>query len=294
MTTPAEAKTTAIKIRTSEAQQEALVALLDDYEVEGFWQEDEALTVYMSGEEAAGEVRSALNEGLSAMHGGILADEQVRSRNWNEEWEQSIQPIRAGRFRVRPTWIEAATETGVTDLIIDPKMSFGTGHHESTRLLLSRMDDMVANGDRVLDAGTGTGVLGFAALACGAQSVDAFDFDPICIENSEENAVLNDAATRFTVVEDDGSRLEGEDPLFDGVQYDVVLANINREVLRGMLGGLSGRMKPDGRLGLAGLLVTDVKLMTETLTAHGLRILEANSEGDWWSVWAVHAERKDR
>lgn len=275
----------AFEFRVPESRQDELIARLDDVVVEGIWQEGDAVTVYAQPADAA-SVQDALEGPLAPLLDGPVRVAEIADRNWNAEWEKTIQPIHAGRFRVRPTWTDAAPDGNWIELLIDPKMSFGTGHHESTRLLLSRMDRMVKDGDRVLDAGTGTGVLAFAALACGAVHADAFDYDPLCIENATENAALNNFTGQFTVELDDGSGLTADHPLFDGVGFDVVIANINREVLRGMLPSLSSRMKPGGRIGLAGLLTSDADIMKADLETLELEFLESNIEGEWWSAWA--------
>lgn len=172
----------------------------------------------------------------------------------------------------------------MTDVIIDPKMSFGTGYHESTRLILYRIWDKVDAGDRVLDAGTGTGVLAIAALLAGASWADAFDTDPLCIENSTENAELNGFKDRFRVY-------EGDERVAPGRDYDVILANINREALRAMLPALRDLLREDGVLGMAGLLKTDRDVMLASIDAASMVVVDESEEGKWWSVW-VEKEQK--
>lgn len=257
------------------------MAWLDDDIVSGVLQEDDSVTVYADVDRADG-VRALLSGVPEGLFAGATSEEVIADRNWNEEWERSITPITAGPFRVRPTWETSAPPKGTRDIMIDPKMSFGTGHHETTRLLLSSLSGKVASGTRFLDAGTGTGVLAFAALLLGSDYADAFDYDPLCIENATENAGLNDLSDRFHVFQDDGTTLAAS---IADRQYEVITANINREVLRSMLPALSGRLKPGGYLGLAGLLTSDAPIMRADLDALGLAIVEENEEGSWWSVW---------
>lgn len=273
--------TIAFRLKSPPDKQDELVAWLDDDDVSGILQEDDSVTVYADVARADGVrvLLSGVPEGLLA---GATSEETIADRNWNEEWERSITPITAGPFRVRPTWEASAPPEGIRDIMIDPKMSFGTGHHESTRLLLSSLSGKVTSGSRFLDAGTGTGVLAFAALLLGAGRADAFDYDPLCIENATENAGLNDLSDRFYVFQDDGTTLAAS--IADS-QYEVITANINREVLRSMLPALSGRLNPGGHLGLAGLLTSDASIMRADLDALGLVIVEENEEGSWWSVW---------
>ena len=165
-------------------------------------------------------------------------------------------------------------------------MSFGTGYHETTRLMMEAIPEMVTPDDLVLDAGTGTGVLAFSALKMGARRAVAFDIDPICKENAEENAELNRVSDRFQM-------LVGTETVVPVGLYEVVMANINRESLRLMLPALKQFMSEGGRLGLAGLLVSDREIMLDSLKARGLKPIREASEGDWWSVWAVKSTDSD-
>ena len=265
--------------------QDELVAWVDHEAVSGFLQEDNQMTVYAE-DAQADAVRALLVSARDGLIGVPLEERSIADRNWNEEWEKSIQPILAGPFRVRPTWNEAPAIEGVQDILIDPKMSFGTGHHESTRLLLAALSDQVSEGHFVLDAGTGTGVLALAALMLGAQKADAYDNDPICIENASENAKLNGLAEEFRVFLSDGADLE--DYVSDS-RYDVIIANINREVLRWMVPHLVTRLRPGGTIGLAGLLVTDAPLMRTEFDSWSLRVIQESEERAWWSVWVEPA-----
>jgi len=273
--------TIAFQLTSPSDRQDELVAWLDEEDVSGILQDEESVTVYadVAGADRVRELLSGAPEGLVE---GPVSEETIADRNWNAEWERSITPITAGPFRVRPTWEASTPPEGISDILIDPKMSFGTGHHESTRLLLSRLPGKVTKGSGILDAGTGTGVLAFAALLLGAERADAFDYDPLCIENATENADLNNLTGRFHVFQDDGTTLDAS---IGDRRYEVITANINREVLRSMLPALAARLKQEGFLGLAGLLTTDAAIMREELAALGLDIVEENEEGSWWSVW---------
>ncbi len=282
--------TTAFQLKSPPDRQEELVAWLDEPEVGGLLQDDDLVTVYAFPEQA-NAVRTLISRAPAGLVTEVLSEEEIADRNWNEEWEQSIEPVLAGPFRVRPTWNAAPLIDGVQDILIDPKMSFGTGHHESTRLILGAMPDKVVAGGSVLDAGTGTGVLAFGALLLGASQAEAFDLDPICIENAGENAVLNGLEDRFSVFLDDGSNLNqhiGEST------YDLVLANINREVLRSLLPTLKRRMGPHAVLGLAGLLKSDAPMIRDDLAALGMEVVDEAEEGAWWSVWAKQNQADGR
>ena len=257
------------------SNQEVVAALLHDEMIQGIEERNNGLVVFIE-ELRSDAFLTQLLPTVQHLLDGATQSDWIEDQNWNEQWEKTITPIEVHPFWIRPTWHDASE--GKIELIIDPKMSFGTGYHESTRLMLEALPEMVQKGDLVLDAGTGTGVLGFGALKLGAASVQAFDIDPICQENAEENASLNGLSEQFDVRTGDESVVSG--------QFDIVLANINREALRGMIPALHDMMNSDGRLGLAGLLTTDRELMVSTLQMEGLSVVRETEEGEWWSVWA--------
>lgn len=254
-------------------------------EVQGVEEREDALVFFYS-EEAMAALKSALEADAAPFLTGKISYELIQDRNWNEEWEKTIKPIHVGRFWIRPSWELAPIPEGKIELIIDPKMSFGTGYHETTRLMMEAIPEMVGPGDMVLDAGTGTGVLAFSALKMGAKRAVAFDIDPLCKENAEENAEMNGVSDRFQML------VGTETAVSDGL-FELVMANINRETLRVMLPALKQFMTEGGRLGLAGLLISDRDIMLDSLKARGLRPIREASEGDWWSVWAVKSTDGD-
>jgi ribosomal protein L11 methyltransferase len=149
--------------------------------------------------------------------------------------------------------------------------------HESTRLVLRFLPALVRGGERVLDAGTGTGVLAIAALKLGADSAVGFDIDPWAQVNAVENALLNGVGDRFEV-------REGSLDTVPEDGFDLVLANINRNALLGMLPGLAAKLADGGRLVLAGLLQTDRETMREAIRDAGLALYDEAAEGEWWSA----------
>jgi len=166
-------------------------------------------------------------------------------------------------------------------------MSFGTGYHESTRLVLRFLPGLVggdaSSGERVLDAGTGTGVLAIAALKLGAASAIGFDIDPWAQTNATENALLNGVADRFEV-------REGSLDAVPETGFDLVLANINRNALLGLMPTFAAKLAPEGRLVLAGLLRTDRDVMLAAVRAAGLAVYDEATENEWWSLIATRAD----
>ncbi len=268
-----------LTIALPDALHEFLIAELTDLGFEGFVEEDEQLRAYLP---AAGwtDVKREWLDGWLGQQGVSTAFEErlVEPHNWNATYEASIQPIAVGVFVVRPTWSEPdPAHDHLTELLIDPKMSFGTGYHASTRLVLRMLPHIVTPGARVLDAGTGTGVLAIAALKLGAHHAITFDIDPWAQENAGENFALNG-------VEDQAEIRIGSTEVVPETGFDLVMANIHREVLAAMLPELYARMKPSGTIILAGLLRTDADAIRKRAAQLGLTPTREDTEDEWWTV----------
>jgi ribosomal protein L11 methyltransferase len=163
-------------------------------------------------------------------------------------------------------------------LEIDPKMSFGTGYHESTRLMLRFLPDLIRGNERVLDAGTGTGILAIAAVYLGAGSVIAFDISTWADENARENSALNAVADRIEV------RQGAIDDVVPERGFDLILANIERDPLIELLPAFADKLADGGRVALAGLTQDDESPMRAALAEHGFAIERETRENEWWAV----------
>lgn len=246
----------------------------------GFLEEDQWWEVYFE-EGQWPTVEAALlhrleQEGLEAAYELETFDQQ----NWNQEWEDSIQPIRVSdRFLITPSWHPVESEEGVTVLVIDPKMSFGTGYHATTRLMLRLMEGLLRDGDRVLDVGTGTGVLAIAAVMCGAREADGVDTDEWSYDNALENAQRNGVADRCYF------RL-GSIEAASG-QYDLILSNITKIDNLQLLPTIIHHLRPEGRLVLSGFFTHDAADLQMALENLGLRVVGEMTEDEWSAVSAI-------
>lgn len=172
----------------------------------------------------------------------------VADEDWKEKWKEFFHPTRVGeRIVIRPSW--EAYEPRPDDVVItlDPGQAFGTGTHETTRLVLMEIEARVRGGEAVLDVGCGSGILGIAALSLGAASVAAVDVDPVAVRVSEENARVNGVRLRASTTPIE--RVEG--------RYELLLANIRSPILIPMAAELAARLAPGGALVLSGLLVEE-------------------------------------
>jgi ribosomal protein L11 methyltransferase len=260
-----------------DGDREALVARLAAAGFDAFEDTPVALVAYApDGAVGRAAVEDALRaSGLGWEH---VTEETVPDQNWNAAWEATIRPTRVGPFVVAPTWADLPPDlAALTVLRVDPKMAFGTGYHESTRLALGLVAGRVAPGARVLDVGAGTGVLALAALKTGAASAVGVDIDPWSVENARENAELNGVADRFE------NRLGSIEEVPE-TGFDLVLANILRVILIPMMPALAARLAPGGTLVLAGILRSERDVMVAAAAASGLAPAEEATENDWWAV----------
>ena len=258
---------------------ELLIADLFEMDFEGFEQEDDLLIASVPANRFDDVKREEIKKSLVAFKGAeLLNEELVSPQNWNQKWEQSIQPQSIGKFYVRPTWGEKLPEdSDLTELLIDPKMAFGTGYHATTRLILEWVSEIITKDDKVLDAGTGTGILGIAALKMGAQSVFGFDIDEWSEDNCKENVALNEV-TNFEV------QLGSTEVIPSGSIFDVVLANINRNALMDLIPELLTFLNKDGILLLSGLLENDEETILGLDSVKALTHLETRQNGEWIAI----------
>lgn len=199
---------------------------------------------------------------------------KIPRENWNEEWEKNYDPIAVGdQIYVRATFHEAKPEVPY-EIIINPQMSFGTGHHETTHQLLALQLDVDHKDKKVLDVGSGTGILAIMAAKLGAKSVAATDIDDWCIENALENFGLNNIEADFvkqgTIHE---LKLKG--------QYEIILANINTHVLLDEMAEYNKLLADKGHLFLSGFYESDKAQIMEMATQLGLKEVKFTTEKNW-------------
>lgn len=271
--------TVEITLSVPALEHDRYIGLLDD-RATGFQQTEATLTAYVS----AGNWSEAAREQLMARladdgYGEALSLRLLAQRNWNAEWEQSMSPVRAGPFLLCGADAAVPPEhADATVLRIDPRQSFGTGHHATTRLCLRLLADAVAPGDTVVDVGTGTGVLAIAACRRGARSALGVDTDPAAVDNARANARQNEADDCVTVREGSVETVPTD------VQADVVAVNITMTPLLNLLPDLRARLAPNGTLLLSGLLTGQRDRMRSALATHNLVAHTENEEDGWWAV----------
>lgn len=208
-----------------------------------------------------------------------LSVETVPDTDWNENFRRNFKAFRAaGRFVIKPSWEEYPAEADDIVLQIDPGVAFGTGDHESTRMCLILLQKYVQPGSRVLDVGTGSGILGIAAMKLGASSVLALDYDPVSVRVAAENAAANGV-----VMETRQSDLLSS---AEGGPYDIILANIVADILIRLNSDIAPYIKQGGVYILGGIIEERLEEVTASLMQNGMDVIEILSMNDWCAVAA--------
>ena len=205
--------------------------------------------------------------------------EEIEQINWNEEWEKNFEPIEVdGKCHVRAPF-HPKTEAEF-DIVIEPKMSFGTGHHETTHMMIQHLLEMDVNGLKTLDMGCGTAILAILAEMKGAQPIDAIDIDNWCYLNSIENAERNNCR-HITVYEGDAALLKGK-------KYDLIIANINRNILLNDMQSYVDCLNAGGTILFSGFYEEDIPFIDNSCTEKGLTYIKKFQRNNWVSLKYVN------
>ena len=214
----------------------------------------------------------------------ITAIAEIENQNWNRQWEESIQPVEVSKkIVITPSWHSLPPEEGKIVLVIDPKMSFGTGYHESTRLMLRMMERTITPNSFVLDVGTGTGILAIAAIKLGSRRSVGIDIDEWSYENAKENAGRNACEDRVEI-------LSGSMDAVGEAGFDFILANITRNVIAELLPSMIEKIAQNGMFLFSGLLAEDQSIIEKLLREKGYRVVSVDRENEWIGVAARKEE----
>lgn len=240
-------------------------AYLADAGFESFEPDSTGLTAYIKRE--AGDGVKIAEESLSdfPMESDFkITGEVIEGEDWNEEWEKNyFKPILIeGRCVIHSTFHREVPEAEY-DIVIDPKMAFGTGHHDTTSQMVKHILDLPLQGKSVIDMGTGTGILGILAAMRGAERVIGIEIDEAAYENAKENVTLN--GVKMELIHGDATALSGLEPA------DYLFANINRNIILGDIDQYAGRLKSGGEMLLSGFYDTDIAMIAEAASRYDLR-----------------------
>ncbi len=245
-----------------------IYGLLSGFDFEGFEEHEKLLTGYIASAKMPAEAQ--LNAALKDF---VYRVEAIPDQNWNKEWERHFQPVLVDEFCGIRADFHPPFRQVQYEIIINPRMSFGTGHHATTQLMIRLMQPLHMNHKKLLDFGTGTGILAVLAGKMGAEKIVAIDNDPNAVDNARQNIQENFSS---------GITLYGQDHPDTGEgSFDIILANINRNTLLEAAGELIKLLKPGGHLLLSGFLEEDKPVVEQPFLQGGLTT-DSALEADGW------------
>lgn len=258
---------------------EIVTAFLSDYPFESFDTEysDDGLTLkaYI----LVSEWEQCENDVLEiiAQYGKLLSQNIIEDENWNAQWEaEGFQRVEIDDIMVIRAPHHSPAPAGTIDIVVAPQMSFGSGHHQTTRMMCRLIHSINPSGS-ILDVGCGTGVLSIAALKCGATKADAIDIDIWSVESAREAAQLNNVVEQLNVI-------HGTIETIEGLTYDMVVANINRNIIFNDISRYVAALNSGGHLLLSGFLQEDIDDITCAATSLGLTPKRALSDEGWHAL----------
>lgn len=258
-------------VSPTEPGSDILIALLADIGFESFTQNETGLDAYIQGEF---DNESSIKELSFEDFSFSFTRTEIPKTNWNEEWEKNFNPVYVDDLVCIRAHFHPASDKVKHDIVITPKMSFGTGHHDTTWLVSKTMFSLNFKNANVLDMGCGTGILAILAKQLGATTILGIDIDDWSIENSIENAAINNTS--------DIEFKKGDAALLPPTEtFDIILANINKNVLKKDLPTYFTALKKEGSLLLSGFFTADVDELTQLAQSIGFTFIESYHKNEW-------------
>lgn len=260
------------KISPIQPGSEVLIAELGYAGFESFVEYEEGVMAYIQKDEWHEDILDNIYVLSSNEFEIEYSFSEIEQVNWNEEWEKNFDPIEIdGKCTVRAPF--HPKKNFQYDIVIEPKMSFGTGHHETTYMMMQFLMENKFEGKKVLDMGCGTAVLAILAAMRGASQIDAIDIDEWCFENSTENIQRNNCKNISVFL--------GDASLLDGKEYDVIIANINRNILINDMEAYRNSLREGGEIYLSGFYKEDLPVIKEHCNKLGFEFVENKERNKW-------------
>jgi ribosomal protein L11 methyltransferase len=263
-----------VAIHATDEQQEVLVALLSAAGYDSFWQDGPVLKAYVLPAHYSVEALQLTCDNVGAR---IVATQNLPHQNWNEVWERHYPPVAVGDFCLIRSEFHQVPGNFRYTVVIQPKMSFGTGHHATTQMMVRQLEPLNLQGQTVLDMGCGTGVLGILARMMGASSALFIDIEDWAIDNTRENLARNGVAAGTDV------RLGGAEQIGNET-FHLILANINRNVLLADGARYVQALRPGGHIALSGFFDFDAPLVLAHYRGLGLTEIRTLEQENWYSI----------
>jgi ribosomal protein L11 methyltransferase len=254
---------------------EILMAEIGEVGFDTFMETDDGFEAYVEKENYNKELLQSIKEKYTQQTPLVFYQDRIEKQNWNEEWEKNYEPIIVDdRCLIRADFHKIEKKYPY-EIIITPKMSFGTGHHQTTYLMIKNQLDIDHKSKRVMDAGCGTSILSVMAAKLGAREVEAFDIDEWSVSNGKENIAVNDSSA---IVHQQLGKLS--DFIFEG-KFDIILANINKNVLLDEMELYKNLLQPNGLLLLSGFYTSDISDLLRETRSLGLQEVRRDEKETW-------------
>jgi ribosomal protein L11 methyltransferase len=260
----------------SPEQQEILMALLSHLAFDTFQEGENTLLAFVPLPEDALAFETEV-KAIAAPLGLTYTISEIPYQNWNSIWESNFQPITVGDFCGVRADFHAPLSGVQHEIVINPKMAFGTGHHETTHMVMQLMAEVDFEDKYVFDFGCGTGILAILAAKLGSSHIDAVDIEVPSYENTLDNAKINGVDSAIQALLGDLSVVEGKG-------YDIILANINRSVILESFPTLQDKLKQGGILLISGILKTDRELLEAAARQHSFAPVRVLEKGNWLAM----------
>ena len=260
------------KVSPKEPATEILIAELGEVGFESFVENEEGVEAFIQKNDWNAQVLDDIYVLKSGEFQISFEMREIEQTNWNIEWEKNFNPIQVdGLVSIRAPFHENPNLK--YDIVIEPKMSFGTGHHETTHMMVQHLLDLNVAGKKVLDIGCGTGILAIFAEMKGAKPIDAIDIDNWCYQNSLENVERNNCK-HIAVYEGDASLLKNK-------KYEVIIANINRNILLNDMHIYASCLSENGVILLSGFYKEDIPVIDAEVSKYGLKLDKQIERNNW-------------
>ncbi len=271
---------TRLQVTCNTDYSEILMAEIADAGFDTFLETEKGFEAYVEMEKFDKDQLRYIQEKYNAQTPIVFQQDRIEKKNWNEEWEKSYDPIVVdGKCLIRADFHKVEKKYPF-ELIITPKMSFGTGHHQTTYLMIKNQMDMDHRGKRIMDAGCGTAILSVMASKLGAKEVEAFDIDEWSVSNGRENIEVNQCTN---INHQQGKLSELDLP----GSFDIILANINKNVLLEEMNLYAEYLNPSGLLLLSGFYVDDIPDLLQEASKYQLNELKRDELENWAALVLV-------
>ena len=274
-----------VQFKFDENNYEEIYNTLYFFGIKAILEENKRIIIYISGTEKdkLKILKSYLLENDIIDSEKILVSE-FEDKNWNSEWEKSIEPvIIKNKIIIYPGWKKSDLKSSVNKILIqiDPKMSFGTGHNETTQLVLEFLvEDLEPDDNYILDYGCGTGILAIAAAKLGTEKVIAIDIDEDSINNAKEYISINHTSGKITLYKSDITGISENN-------FDVICVNIIRSVIENNLVTIYEKLKLEGKLFISGVLTEEESRLINSLKTNNFKIAKIKHKAEWTGIYAI-------